>query len=1723
MLYVIPLEVKALYAPQATQVLGQDMVFENIPWFNSDKQVFVKALVPLTSNSIIPSPFSNEHLINLEKGLHLHWHMPKPFKLFNNTGNLPRVPTRWFIKKKNGHHVIGEWIVESDYLWDINDPNLKAYKHATYPIPKTTDLKDGFDFKYIGRTLPLSEWIDEMEQRDPDRYLGEMTSLGWGTLNFDMHYANCRSIFGFHDEEYLPEEDSSYQIIGFYTDDEQDFMRHLITSNREELLRRISSLNLEQLEYEEAIRQGVINPSSTNSQQNLPSEDVSQVFMKAISPNISFNTDKIARYADRLMQPTHVYTTMSLSDRIQRLENIGNNLSLDHITNEINNSLIYDVEHAYQFFLDHNRFQAVEYEAFLTSTHQDKLLDSTIRHTNLKGRSLSPHTSIHTIVAVNLTINTEELPTEINTSPLSPLPIKISIANTLPEALTAILTRNEENTVHQLIKEEQIESLLNLGELEDKNLDWISRLRTLRHTQQFKRSEAVRYWSLQTDTGNPYNPNQELLIFLVNLNNSQKQYDLRKFELYKAIENIYLDWNYYVEHLFRGHLSQVQIESNRIYSVLTRKSIPKIDILKQKLAGLQEDINQIKQNIKQLIASENIKLELKTSTAYYESLPPSVILYQDAQNPLPSELQDIFTNSENTDVQDICCVHNLSLVNTNEIITLIRQIQEISIENILPYKTHSPSWYSYKIEWEANFLNHRDKKRDGDYNEEYLRNNYIVEEQNADLVKHPLHYQHTYAADYNIYFGHSHIHTGIAKLFKDKLNGLLQNEQSSVEKIVLNDGNEQSIEQLVTTLNDEIDQLSLLEISLSDFNNIFMQRNAALSMMPLIPNGYLPHQDLALKITNLFKEFEHEVDLLNPNPFAQFSPFKDGAFRISKLRVVDTFGRYKLVQVEESHTTFHQKIHHKANWIGLPPRIAQPATIYAEWLDAQNLDSPVFGWLMLNLIDIRIECYDANGKHIGSFVANGNWEFSPFDKHLASQDFDEQFGFLSYNKDLQQVLKWFHQQMNSSDRIAFFTTLFEQINLSLSYIEPENSQNPTLMESITTTPLALSKVSINLFVKGGLNHDLNKEDFKAFIEGNQTRNFKKYNQVKVPIHIGDYTQYHNACVGYWHAEDLQQEQITNTHLYFNNPEFVSLKIEKLSDSHPKYAELVRLDNLYRIDKTLNLSLFLQNIRIPERSNKINKTDFISAYIIEGDNIWNLLKEMQVLVTTSLTQTLSSYSTNNYNNQEINGLKIKQIDEKSYLTIDSESRERTLFMMMHPKGTLHIKSGVLPQQQLELPYEKIKEALKRLELTIYAGPIVTPKDHLEISLTKDNNYYWSWLNLQKPPLPFRNRTTQLRSIDLKKVDLPMTYNSLQAIIQMAMNEGMLLNIQPSKSYGEQVFILNPNFNISSNQPSVEDKVLFHLLKSTSFDVNLSNYQDHFFHSTRIYQFENTYDWSAYQRLLNSGLISYFPLFLNKKYVLLSERGLQAMLDSQVRDSLLPIQRQDLALLVNSMGNYVPLTTCQLVELDTELLQKLNLQHSKHKFLTTSLLKNDDFYYAEDIYFIQEDVFNQFEKIYLDILTYQELKEDWNQIAMSAGATSVDNIWNSLKKISYLTPLIHQNLSNNIKTQVIQRIMTNPLYMDISTIIQELSIIENLLLNQAEDSEFVGIQAQISKLIESQDSSYTFNERWQFYIDLYNLIKNNNQSINTIHDFNYSNTLPPTIILKEGWLSLKSTLY
>lgn len=1647
----LPVKINALLLDTPEQMIGQDIVFENIPWFNQQEEVFINSLTPFVSQSVIPRPFSNDNLITLGKGMHLHWLLPSLLKTFDEYGTLPEVPNRWLIIKQDENGKKEEWVVESDYIWDITKEGFSSAELCSYPIIKkgqSSGIKEGFEFKYVGRKYLKNA----QKEKQKAEYLEGLTALGWGSFSFNSHYANCRSIFGFYDEDFNAETDSTYTIIGYYSDNkkDQDYFKKLIEVNRTKLKDRIRSLDLNKMADDELFRMGIQVQETSEG---------------------TFSTEYL---------------------------NVMRNLNIDYLSAEINKAVIFDADHAFRYFINKNSFKANDYSLYLS--------ESPVNINEWKIDSFNVSDILGEIKTICSGVF-EYKKSAVKVYEDRSENLNISIGNTLPEALTSILLKDYDE-VEKLVKEEQLEAILNWGELNDKNLDWVSRLRHKRHENQFKTNGSIRKWEIVPSRKTDENEKSAVFEIPVRieerlevLNEKQAQLDSEKYRLYRDIESLYMDWHTYLMSLFV--YKNEDVSNSNIRVIIEKKLLPVVLNTERKIKTLQNKIYSQKKYIADLLGDQFV-LERKDDFYFHEPIPPTVIVYDQTNSGQEKRSIDFLKNSYEEPVKEILI---------SDIIFDENGLPVFRKENCNFFEKYTSvnSWSTYKMDWEAFFMAHKNSGSGTDFSADFLTSGYILDDQNADLIKRSDLQNLSYSQKPDLYYGSSFVNDSVKGFVENKLNAFLNSQD--IGNVQIADGNPDKIKsgnkQYLQSIKGNLATIDLLEISLSDFNTIFTQRTSALSIMPLIPNGFGDHRELAGIITGLITKYESKLNLLTPNSSAAFNPFRNGAFKVNRIRLVDTFGRIKVLNVSDVATGYHQQISFKKNWISLPPRLAQSVSVSGKWEKLPGTNSPVFGWLVLNTINNRLEIFNEKGSHLGAFTAKGKWELSPFD-HLSGEGFSED----EQNNDLNLVLNWLNGQ---SKKENFIENFIEETISALKNIQPESAYDPSLLESISTTPIAITRLDIELHLKGGLYYDLSTESQKIFSDKGGERNDLNYSNVKIPVSIGDPNQYNDGCVAYWHCKNGDEGETLSISedIYFNSSQ------KAVFNPHQSIEEsIIDLDDRFRAsnqqnndtksynEKRESLIRFLTDLTEKEDNGYISQRDFLKNYIIEGNNIWVKLLENRVLIPYSETSQNTT-------------VKLKKIDTESWLASAMDLRSKSYLLLMHPKGELFIKSGILPVTKLQIPYRKIKNALKKIALTTYSGPVLTPKDRFEITLLKDHRYQWSWIELKKEKLNLPSgkqnslkkiRITQVKSFDLKKCNINGEFRMVDDLREYLFTQKIITKIKPSVKGHPDAYIVTDQ---RKRRPSFVQTV-YEYLEQKFFDKRWKLFAPNFGEDYTLAEIMN-YTSGFKKTLLDNEIIYDAPFFYDEKYIVVTERYFQ-MLSRENSENERVLKR--IRLLDNEEKKSVHIQSSKLINVDEELLTLINLSLRSKEYLQSVFLDPDDFFPDEHIYFINEKPYAEFESIY----------NDWHYLYNAFSEEKLKNMErDNLSAANRLIGVL--SFSEAFEAENIPEIKIIDILNARKQTVTEGKEQYEILLDFFERIELMvftanqdlrakfSVRNRLFRIMGAKEKNFT--EKLKNHYETFEFILTNSQAISSINDFNTIHPTVPELMLKEGWLSIKPT--
>ena len=255
--------------------------------------------------------------------------------------------------------------------------------------------------------------------------------------------------------------------------------------------------------------------------------------------------------------------------------------------------------------------------------------------------------------------------------------------------------------------------------------------------------------------------------------------------------------------------------------------------------------------------------------------------------------------------------------------------------------------------------------------------------------------------------------------------------------------------------------------------------------------------------------------------YNKFHPLRAGGMNISGLRIVDTFGRVKVVvdikNPQNTEIVTSQPLTPPANFdkpIYLPPRLAQPARLNLRWLSASQgqtemndhpISSPICGWILPNNLDSSLTIYDGQGLSLGILDRTATWRPVPGS--------DEQMSIDSIpNPYLRQMVKYLVEQGTKGE---FFRDFFTTVNKSLETIDPESFAQNQALSLLIARPLALVRTKVNLELQGLPAISQNITAFSADLFVNPDRTNDGFPKLKFPIRIGEYQQFNDSLIGYW--------------------------------------------------------------------------------------------------------------------------------------------------------------------------------------------------------------------------------------------------------------------------------------------------------------------------------------------------------------------------------------------------------------------------------------------------------------------------------------------------------------------------------------------------------------------------------------------------------------------------------
>ncbi|NQZ12359.1 MAG: hypothetical protein HRT35_34835, partial [Algicola sp.] len=907
---------------------------------------------------------------------------------------------------------------------------------------------------------------------------------------------------------------------------------------------------------------------------------------------------------------------------------------------------------------------------------------------------------------------------------------KLCLAKTGSEAIAAYLSKLMGSTEQEATRiENQLQAALFAEELQGDNIDFVNKLKLARHQAGFTPISSGKVWTftdytslvlagqLDDDQTKAFKGayqlfQQDMNPVLDKLNHLQDQLNQGDIELQNLRSLLYADWSKYMLCLYPAIKDgEMLFDADMVRHLMQQSTMKSLKQQQLYVAQLAPQIAQVKAALdkvfnaccetahvaKAAIARSHL-LEVP-GDRYWRANEPSLLIAGDVAEP---------SQRHGCDGQLTCQLITTSEASISD--WLVAGNTGINwVEHAINQWQNQP-WNPLCVEWMMDLhsdsgIEHSVNANQKDYAPEHIVSSYRISLNDNEFslpgasvdlrlkANQPL----TTEENPNVVVGRSLLTHSVKSLMADKLQGTID-DHAELSAGQAGHDDPRSPMKTVSNALQRLKSTPCLTQQLEGFHDELMMNSSLHALRVVDPIGFDP--------TGQSKDsFTSEVNALLDNGFFklpslghQFTPIKSGVTRLGKVRIVDSFGRFKDLDCNETLRPQREMI---GSAVFSPPRVLQPLRLQFRWTEHleraatanTKSNTPICGWVCYNLFDESLVCYDTAANVLGQINSDGEWTSQQ--GQLQSLDGVTNASFktfilklLSFHNRNRLVKSRFVDQPNGTDALwqqmtelgiiksdssnekaallpidpshwppalgisfAGAEVLFTKARGETNYwpqlkqvirrgqdnIEPAVSQD--MAGVLSMKPLAVVQASLSLELYGQAQVNKSWSALAQDINNGQRSN-RGFTDVQFPIKLGEYRNLEDSLIGYWMQDDAGELSQTG---FFPQSD---------GDDLDGWIDAASFD--------------------PQDH------DYVDA--VSGEGVVNL------------QQSLSDPASN-------------------------------LLMLMDPEGSVHATCGIIPKTTLSQDHSLYVETLKKLQLGYFAAPLLTPRDRLSLPLNTQHPWYW----------------------------------------------------------------------------------------------------------------------------------------------------------------------------------------------------------------------------------------------------------------------------------------------------------------------------------------------------------------------------------------------------------------
>lgn len=1183
----VPMRVFAICQPDDHAVVGPEMDFESLPYFDRAAQLDVNPNVPYLAESVIPPPFADTNFI-LGQGVHLAWDLPDFLKRTKygaqNGLEFPPVPTRWLVSRFSApaSSPDRQWVVESDAL--LIDPagaGVVAMAQTSLPV----DIHSGDKpIAYMGRSEPLPDWLArggappepftswKRVWKSGDTEL-PLTALGWGSPSFDIFYPNSRGVFGFHDPDGT--DSHLYRVIGWYGEDGDDYWKYYLRTKVDQW----GFDEIQKLDHLEASRKAELRAEQF-AKQLAADLGIALPYAENVSDPDAWERMVCCGISEWL--PAELLPQSNAGPSEDQLRYAMGNTPIEALTAMIAEHLLASPADPDQQELQRTKVEDRLAAILMGDRLKSQKLDigPNFREFRHADEFVGSGGGVQWVVE-----NVDDNPRK--TPPGQQPGADLRRPPPLPEAVLPVL--------------QTLNAAQRAYDQADRELD-------------SARDELYADWYRYMHAAYP--PPGETEEFV----------DVSAMRAMIAA----------------GSLRAVQT-GRQALDVLANTVASARNNLQEALARLNTDIKADTR----IVDKFHWETQKRPAPRFWEPAPPAlVIAIPKATAPAGSPGNSVAPTAEGVAAPaGLSCQPFSGALSLDPASFSVDALLAADATHwTAPAKAPSTDRPIFRGEWEVAVYPvatmNSQTRSSGTYDPEFILNNYRLGENEPDLDVHPE------LASQLAVTGMGHIYTGstyVNQNLDDRYRGLLRTygDLQAARSAALAGEREPMTDQTspeylqkaaekaqldgfaatVVQAKEFLDRHDLLVVTLNGFNAALLQRHESLQLNPADPLGFADYQAFAEAVAAALGTNTKGV---SPDPHAPFLPIRSGALQVLNVRLVDRFGRFVELAPTDVATAISMTVRDHPDWVRLPPRLSQAARWSFRFLQAQAdsltesnshpLSTPLHGWVIANLLDHSLDVFDPAGRRLGGLRENEKITWEPA-------------GTLQPAGYLQEIVTWITGQP-----AGFLEAFLEDIEEALDNIHPEDREGQTAYSVLMGRPLAVVALGVKLELSGLPAVNNSWSDLYRDMRGFE-RATDGFEQVQFPYRLGEYRQRSDGLVGYWAIDGGALEPGFNV----NDAVYGRLHVDQLPPQGGQSGDawLDSKSGEWALQDEAGRNLFDYLRAAPDAT--IKRQDLIQPYTREGSLVWDRLKAKGYLTEEKPYPGIRHYA-------EANALHISPADE-----------------------------------------------------------------------------------------------------------------------------------------------------------------------------------------------------------------------------------------------------------------------------------------------------------------------------------------------------------------------------------------------------------------------------------------------------------------------------------------------